>query len=284
MGKASKVKGELIDAVLMVDLLQTLKDIADNKLFTLLNQKDRFRRFGETFVEFFRMISLTKVKHLLISNSNPVVGIVVVTIEGSFLGQFNNRAVRRAIEEKEKHKQVRFIAVGNKSVDQLTPHDSKLKVFSEMESKGIYETAIAVKDYLVDEVKHDRMGKVLIVYSWLKTLETQKPRVLKLLPCDELVTKQSQFSYEYEKIIEESDPMAVIGSLSNLWITTRLFQILMDTIIASAAAQANFLDDSVDKMKKEKQKTQMKFRKARKSDIDKGLRETFSARMMTIKS
>ena len=284
MGKANKVKGELIDAVLMVDLLQTLKDIADNKLFTLLNQKDRFRRFGETFVEFFRMISLTKVKHLLISNSNPVVGIIVVTIEGSFLGQFNNRAVRRALEEKEKHKQFKFIAVGNKSVDQLTPYDKDLKVFSEMESKGIYETAIAVKDYLVDEVMNDRLGKVLVVYSWLKTLEIQKPRVLKLLPCDELVTKQSQFSYEYEKIIEESDPMAVIGSLSNLWITTRLFQILMDTIIASAAAQANFLEDSVDKMKKEKQKTQMKFRKARKSDIDKGLRETFSARMMTIKS
>ena len=45
MGKASKVKVELMDAVEMVYLIQTLKDIADNKFFTLMSQKDRFRRF-----------------------------------------------------------------------------------------------------------------------------------------------------------------------------------------------------------------------------------------------
>ena len=86
-----------------------------------------------------------------------------------------------------------------------------------------------------------------------------------------------------EKIIEESDPMEVIGYLSNLWITTRLYSILIDTVIASASAQANFLDDSLDKMKKEHVKVKMRFRKAKKGDIDKSLRETFSARMMTLK-
>ncbi len=117
MGKANKVKIELRDSVEMVDLIQTLKDIADNKLYTLSSQKEKFRRFGETFVEFFRMISLTKASHLLINNDNPHVGIVVVTIEGSFLGEFNNKIIRKAIEEGEKHDQKTYMAVGDKSVE-----------------------------------------------------------------------------------------------------------------------------------------------------------------------
>ncbi|HNV24033.1 MAG TPA: hypothetical protein PKH98_04010, partial [Candidatus Omnitrophota bacterium] len=60
MGKASKVKVELRDAIEMAYLIQALKDIADNKFYTLSQQKEKFCRFGETFVEFFRMISFTK--------------------------------------------------------------------------------------------------------------------------------------------------------------------------------------------------------------------------------
>lgn len=283
MGKASKVKREFADVIEMVDLIQTLKDIADNKFFTLTAKKDSFRRFGETFVEFFRMISLSSIDHPLIKNDCPVTGIVVLTIEGGFLGRFNNQIIRMALQEREKHEQSRFIAIGEKSVEQLSRHTSDLKVFSGMEGMGFYEMAVIVKDYLVDEVMSGKLGKVIICYSWPKSFEIQKPRKQKLLPCDDLLVKQAEFVDEFENIIEESDPVNIIGYLSNIWITTRLYEIFIDTTIASAAAQSSFLEDSVDKMKKERTKTAMRYRKAKKGDIDKSLRETFSARMMTVK-
>lgn len=283
MGKANKVKKEFMDAVDMVSLVQMLKDVADNKFYTLMAQKDTFRRFGETFVEFFRMISLTKTKHPLITNSNPVVGILVATAEGSFLGEFNNKVMRRAMEEREKHPQSKFIVVGNKAVDRLKEFTPDLKVFEDAEGRGLYETAVDVKNYLVDEIKNGRLGKVIVIYSWPKSFEIQKPRVLKLLPCDDLISKQAQHVDSFEKVIEESNSSEVIGYISNLWITTRLFEILVDTIIASSAAQANFLNDCINNMKKERARIKLKFRKAQKGDIDKGLRETFTARMMMVK-
>ena len=283
MGKANKVKGDLVSAVEMVYLIQTLKDIADNKFFTLMSQKDRFRRFGETFVEFFRMISLTKVKHPMISNNNPVCGILVVTAEGSFLGEFNNKVIRRALAEKDNHKEVRFTVVGNKVVDRLRAFTPDIKVFENMEVVGLYETAIMVKDYLYEQVMQGHLGKVMVCYSWPKSFETQKSRIVKLLPCEDLVTKQSQFTQFDEKVIEESDPLEIIGYLSNLWVSGRLFEIFLDTIIAAAAAQSSFLEDSVDKMKKQEKSERVRYRKAKKSDIDKSLRETFSARMMVAK-
>jgi len=283
MGKAVKVKAELTEATEMVYLIQTLKDIADNKYFSLLSKKDTFRRFGETFVEFFRMISLTSTEHPLLHNDNSTVAVIIVTIEGSFLGKFNRSITRMGLKQKDKHNNVKFIAVGERSIDTLKLHDPNIKVFERMDRVGLYETAVAVKDYIIEEIMNNRIGKVLVCYSWPKNFEVQKTRLIKLLPCDELILKQSQYVDEFEHIIEESDPKEIVGFLANLWVTTRLYEIFMDTNIASAAAQANFLEESIDRQNKNLKKTKLRFRKARKEDIDKALRETFSARMVAMK-
>ena len=64
-GKANKIKSDLDDITEMVEIIQVLKDVADTKFHDLANRKDRFARFGESFVEFFRMISLSTVRHPL---------------------------------------------------------------------------------------------------------------------------------------------------------------------------------------------------------------------------
>ena len=53
MGKANRQKVELFEDSELLVVVETLKDIADRKLFLLLNDKDKFKRFSETFVEFF---------------------------------------------------------------------------------------------------------------------------------------------------------------------------------------------------------------------------------------
>lgn len=284
MGKSHKVKKELFAAKDLVGLIQTLKDIADNKFYVLSGQRDKFRRFGETFVDFFRMMSLGKAEHPLIANDNPKTAILVVTIEGSFLGEFNNRVASLAIEQERENKDVKFILIGDRKVDRFKEITSDIEVFTGLETEGLYETAVKVKDYLVDEIMNGRLGKVIVVYSWPKDMETQKQRLSKLLPCEDLLTKQAEFTSEFANIIEESDAKEIIGYLCNLWITTRLYDMFVDTLISSAAAQAKFLDDRVDELKKERNKTFIRYRKAKKGDIDKSLRETFSARMLVTKS
>jgi len=283
MGKAHHVKGELIESQELVYLIQTLKDIADNKYYTLVNQREQFKRFGETFVQFFHLISLTAAEHKLISNNNPKVGIIVVTIEGSFLAAYNNKIIRKAINEKDKYEQVEFIAIGNKSLDTLRPFSPNIKLFTDIEVMGLYETAITVKDYLVDQVMKDLLGKIIICYAWPKDFETQKTQTLKLLPCEDLVSQQVQNISIIEKVIEESQPRDIIGYLTNLWLTNRLYEILTDAVIASAAAQSSFLEERVEKLKKEEKVVKLKYLKARKNDIDKGLRETFIARMVSLR-
>ena len=281
MGKATKIKHDLDDIAELVEIIQVLKDVADTRFHELAGRKDRFARFGESFVEFFRMISLAEVNHPLVSNDNPKVGIVMITSEAGFMGDLNAKVVRATLAEKEKYPDSTLIAIGKKGAEKLMAVQKDLKVFTDIVELGLYEVAIRVKDYLIDEVMSGRLGKVLIVYPWSKTFNLQKPRTVKMLPCDELLTKQAEFVDAIEKVIQESDPADIISYLADMWLVCRLYEMMHDTSISEAAAQSQQLEASVQKMKKDKKGIAAAFTKARKGDIDKSMREVFTSRMMS---
>ena len=280
MGKASKIKHDLDDIIELVQIIQILKDVADNKFHTLATRKDRFFRFGESFVEFFTMISLSKVRHPLVSNDNPKMAIISITSEAGFMGDLNNKVIRTTLDEYSKHPGSVVITVGRKGADRLGTAVGQMKVFENIEEVGLYQTAINIKDYVIKEVVENRIGKVVAIYPWSKNFMTQKPRIVPLLPCEELLTKQQSFVDSIERVIEESDPIDIIGYLADIWIVCRLYELLHDTTISEAAAQSQQLESSVQTMQKEKKGIQVAFKKASKGDIDKAMREVFTSRIM----
>ena len=281
MGKANKIKGDLDDIIELVGIIQILKDVADNKFHTLAGRKDRFARFGESFVEFFRMISLSRVRHPLVSNENPRTGIVVITSEAGFMGDLNTKVIRTALNEQAKYPNCQVVAVGKKGAAKMEAVVKDMKVFEDIEETGLYQVAINVKDYLYSEIMEGRMGRALVIYPWSKNFMVQKARIVKLLPCDELLSKQEEFVDNIEHVIEESDPVDIIEQLSSMWLVCRFYEMLHDTTISEAAAQSQQLESSLDKMQKSKKGIKMAFQKAKKGDIDKSMREVFTSRMMT---
>ncbi len=281
MGKAMKIKHDLDDITELVEIIQVLKDVADTKFHDLANRKDRFARFGESFVEFFRMISLSTVRHPLVSNDSSKIGIIGVTSEGGFMGDLNAKTIRHILAEKEANPNSSLIIIGRKGVERMRSVQPDMKTFINLDEVGLYETAIQVKDYCIKEVMEGRLGKIVIVYPWSKSFNLQKPRTIKLLPCDELLTKQVEFVDSIESVLEESDPIDVIGYLADMWLVCRIYEVLHDTSISEAAAQSQQLEASVQKMKKDKKGISAAFGKARKGDIDKSMREVFTSRMMS---
>jgi F-type H+-transporting ATPase subunit gamma len=284
MGKANKVKREMVEVRDLVDLVQVLKDIADMKFRDLFSKRGGFQRFGESFSEFFRLLKHTEVAHPLISNENPNSCIVVITTEEGFVGDLNNKVVVRAMEEKEEYPDAMFVTVGRKGVAKLESLGVKsAKTFEEIAEIGMYEVSVQLKDFLVEQVMQGKIGKVLVVYPWPKDLQTVKARVVKLLPCEFIMQRQEQTVEQFTKVIEESDPLEIIGYLANLWTSSKIYEIMFDTSIAAVSAQAQQLESSVGNVRKEAVSVRLRYRKARKGDIDKSLREVFSSRMMTVK-
>jgi len=284
MGKASRVKSEVVEVRDLVDLIQVLKDVADIKYHALAAQKVKFNRFNESFTEFFSLVGFSQVSHPLVNNSNPKTVILVISTERGFVGDLNSRVIQRAIEEKEKNPEAQFVVIGKKGVMKFEALGQKmLKTYEDIEERGFYEMAVEIKNYLVKEVMELRMGRVIVVYPWPKDYTVTKPRAVKLLPCEDLLPRQTQTVEKFRQVIEESDPLDMIGYLADLWLSSKIYEIFFDTNLAAASAQTQQLDNSLGKMRKERDVVKLKYRKARRSDIDKSLREVFSARMMVAK-
>jgi ATP synthase F1 gamma subunit len=283
MGKANKIKRDLVDVRDLVDLIQVLKDIADMKFRDLFAKRGGFQRFGESFSEFFRLLQHSEVVHSLVSNDNPNLCIVIVTTEEGFVGDLNNKVVVKAIEEHEQRPAAMFVTVGRKGAVKLEMLGIKSTVvFDEIAEHGMYDISVRLKDFLVEQVMTGKIGKVLMIYPWPKDLQTVKARAVKLLPCDFTFRKDVQQVEKFSKVIEESDPVDIIGYLANLWISSKIYEIMFDTSIAAVSAQSQQLELSLENVRKEASNVKLKYRKARKNDIDKSLREVFSSRLMTV--
>jgi ATP synthase F1 gamma subunit len=283
MVRTARIKNDLEDVVELAEIIQVLKDVADTRFHTMADRKDRFTRFGESFVEFFRMISLSSVRHPLVSNDVPTTAILAITSEANFMGDLNAKVVHRVLVEHEENPEARIIAVGHKGAAKLAGVDPEMKVFQDIEQTGLFETAIQIKDYVIEEILAGRLGKVSVIYPWSKNFLVQRPRLTKLLPCDELLTKQTEFVDSVEHVILESDASEIIGRLAGMWVVCRLYEILHDTTISEAAAQSQQLESSLGKLKKDKKGITLALSKARKADIDKSMREVFTTRLMSMR-
>ncbi len=284
MGKANKVKAEVMEVRELVDLIQVLKDVADMKYHALSTQRSKFNRFNESFTDFFGLVSFSQVKHPLVNNDNTKVAIVVISSERGFVGDLNSRVVARALEEIEKNPEAVLVVVGKKGVSKLDGMGYKMaKTWEDVEERGFYEVALEIKDFLVKQVMEGQLGRVTVVYPWPKDYTVIKPRAVKLLPCEDLLPQQAQTVERFTQVLEESDSIDMTGYLADLWLSSKIYEIFYDTNLAAASAQTQQLDNSLGKMRKERDVTKLKWRKARRGDIDKSLREVFSARMMTVK-
>ena len=116
MGKASKVKAEVLEVRDLVDLIQVLKDVADMKYHALAAQRIKFNRFNESFTEFFSLVGFSQVQHPLLITAILNTIILVISTERGFVGDLNSRVVARALEEKEKNPQAQFVVVGKKGI------------------------------------------------------------------------------------------------------------------------------------------------------------------------
>ena len=284
MGKKRRAKVDLDDTSELLEIVSILRDVASNHFYNSAKRKARFLELAEAFVDFFRMVSLSDASHPLVKTTVERVAIVLITSELGFMGEMTSRVIKAGVLEGEKYQDTQFIVVGYKGVVKLKQSnipDKNIKVFRDIEEHGIYRITLQVKEYITQEVTEGRIGKVFAIYPFAFNFNLIKPKVIKLLPSEELLTYQSDFKDVIEKVIVESDLNEMIGYLANLWLTCRIYEMLEDCVVAGFAAQAQQLEAAMERLKKEKKGLVLAFKKAQKSDIDKALREVFTSTLMS---
>jgi len=280
----------------LVQLIETLKNIAASQYHLLEKEKERFDRFMDAFAEFFRVVDLVEVKNPLVKVMTDIIGVVVVTSDSGFMGGLNQGVMRTALNigaDKGDDK-ISYVVIGEKGESFFSAIGKKFKFFKGINQETIYEQALEIKDYLLNEVMEKRMGKTVVVYPKPISFSSQEITTAGLLPCGELFDKTRMgevFKHTEEKkglfaearktasnVIVESSYDDMVKYLSGVWITSKLYEVFEDSKLAEFSARAMHLEGSLQKIQKEYKKVQHLYNKARHELIDKGMRESFSAK------
>ena len=273
----------------LLSLVETLKNVAGSQYHQMEREKQRFDRFMEAFAPFFRVVDLVEVKNPLVKVESDVVGLVIVTSDSGFMGGLNQGVVRAGLKAvaDAPESRVAIVVIGEKGTSLVG--ERPFKFFPGIGQDAIYERALEVKDYVVGEVMHGRMGKVLIAHPVAQSFSSQTIKVENLLPCGELfdrsveseVTQRgagARLLVEARKVVVESSFADISRYLASLWVTSQLYARFEDSKMAEFSARAMHLEGSHQKVEKAYKKTKQQCFKASHELIDKGMRESFAAK------
>jgi F0F1-type ATP synthase gamma subunit len=290
VGKTARIKGDLDDVEVLLEIINVLKDVSTNRFFAFAQRKSDFSKFLEIFLIFFNMLESTDSKCPLIRNENPGTDILVITSEQSFMTQLNSRVCSATVAESKKHPDANIVCVGYRGEEKLRQMGCKMaKVYRDLDQLDQYELALEIRDYLIQRILSGQSGRCFSIYIWPKSFNILKPRVVKLLPAEELVSgsgdgadpqagkHRKMIRHAGKDFIAESNIDGIMKVLADIWISSRLFEILSDTKLAEAAAQAQQLEQAIESLGKEKKDLTMAFKKSSREDLNKAMREVFSA-------
>lgn len=288
----SELRKELRFNSELVQLIETLKNIAASQYHAMEKAKQRFKIFMDAFSGFFRVINLVDVKDPLVQVSSDVVGLILVTSDSGFMGGLN-QGVMRAAMEAVVHlppERVRITVIGEKGANLLQDLGREYRYFPGIGQETLYPQAVAVRDYIVGEVLQRRVGRVLLVYPRPVSFTAQTIESIHLLPCASLfdvaadsgvarLTGTAKLVAEARGVIVESDFQAIVEHLAGLWVASKLYEVFEDSKLAEFSARAMHLEGSFQRLRGEQKKLKHRTFKAVRERIDKGMRESFAARI-----
>ena len=291
MGKVTRIKGDMDDVDALLEILSVIKDVATNRFFSFAQRKANFRKFFETFLEFFQLVQNVETNCPLLKNDRPEVTILTIASDMAFMSQLNSRVASIAFQQYQKYPGATIVCMGRRCAERLKMLGVKNidRIFTGDEFPERYILALALRDYLVDRVMTGKAGKVFIVHLWAKTFSIIKPRILTLLPASELVrtsggemtdegdaVNEAEGAEDKIKLIMESDPDKMMKALADIWIHSRLFEIMADILIVESAVQAQQLESALESLGSEKKGIMTSFRKAGREELNKAMREVFT--------
>ena len=273
------------------NLVETLKNVAGAQYQLLEKKKERFEAFMDEFAGFFRVVDLARETNPLVGVATDILGIVIVTSDSGFMGGLNGGVINAALAAQGSHpnEKTQLVVIGEKGAMRIGDMGRQFKFFPGIHQDTIYEQSIEIKDYIVDEVLERRMGKVMLAYPKSLSFTAQSIEVINILPCGEFFDRdvESEVSRrtttrrliaEATRVIVESSFADMAKYLAGVWVGSKLYEVFEDSKLAEFSARAMHLEESLQKVEKEQKKLKHRFFKASHEEIDKGMREGFTAK------
>jgi ATP synthase F1 gamma subunit len=277
-----KIMSEMTIATNMKQIMGTMKGIAMSSFVEFKKMRDkRYDRFTRSFDNFFHLADMSKDTHPFIKNSSPVVGVIAITSNESFMAGLNNKIIKKATDKVQGQK-AHFVLTGPRMKGRMISENRPFTVFPGVKEKNVLEVAMQIKDFVIEKVVKEELGKIIAVFADPVSMSTQEIRAITILPAHDIYPEEMRADDDPDEMLcQESKIDSVMTVLTGFWLTHKLVEMFQDNKMSEYAAQAMQLDGSLQNLAELERKMKLTFVKTRREIIDSSLRETISALLVT---
>ncbi len=259
-------------------LIEILKNIAIAQYRALERKVKPYKKLNLAIESFFELIKESKVSHLFLQAKNNSQIVIAITSDAGLLGGLNTRVITAAVNELEKTPGP-LIVIGERGKVYARESDIPFISFAGIEDEQRHLQAMQLRDYVMDRLLKESIGRLKVVYPRALSLSAQKVEIMPLLPYA-WADKKAVPGEMRNDIIIESNPGDIVEYLIYLWIGGLFDEIFGLSRLAEFAARFVHLEESSQKLKDMEKTLRLQYFRARHELIDCNMRELFAARML----
>jgi ATP synthase F1 gamma subunit len=265
-------------------VFENQRNVAAARYHQIERNKKEFYIHLKAIKEFFPYIDAIAEKNPIIEANSDITNFVLVTSDSGFMKGLNNKIIEEYGILKQSQKMGKPIVIGEKGASAMESYANTkefefYKGFNENEE--LEERATEVTNYLMEEVFAKRIGKIKALYPHAHSLARHTIELREFLPVTFEIPPLNEEAKK--KLIVESEDTDLVKYAVKNWVYSNLVDIFKESKIAEYAARTVHFDGAAKEMEKIVKATKDSYDSLRKELIDKGNRETISAKMVADK-
>jgi len=279
VAKTKEIKEEMQFNAGLMDLLDVMKNIAVSQFRSLQRKKERFASFARLLEGFFRMVDMSKIPHNFMSPKVEKAAIIMITSDEGFMGALNFQVIDSALFSPYSNS-AQLIMAGDVGARYLKDTGKTFTAFKGApDAAARYALAGELKNFIVEGVKAERFGRVLVSYPNPISFMVQTVEVVEILPLSSYFFHE-QTEESARPVIVESPMEGIIEYLAEQFIVQKLMEILEDSKLSEFAARAIHLEKSGQELTEKEKELKGQYFRAYHEVVDKNTRELFSTQII----
>ena len=277
----AQIKKELDYSLDLADIIEVLKMIASAEFSILSSRMEKKDIIRDQVISCFSVLtSIAKKSPFFIERKSIPSAFLMICSDEGFLGEVNTAVVDMALSRGLKQGS-KFITIGERGARYLTDSGVESIQFPSITNEIKTEEVKRVSNLIMDLYKKKEIGGLNVVYMKFLSFTSHKIEVLKLLPCNELVSFIKGEESDALRTLVEPSLFPVVEYLVKLWLENNIYNVFWSSKLSEWSVRVMHLEHSSDELKDMNKALKFKYFKSVHALNDKVIREIFATRMFS---
>lgn len=243
MSNLVSLKRDLDSSRGLAEIIEVFKIAAMIQFHAFQSKTKPREEFLKEVLSCFSMIAKYKNSHpYLVERSSLGSIIMVVTSNEGFLGELNTLLIEAALREYRSEKD-QWVVLGERGAGQMDEKGEKFIYFAISSDDVRAQEVEGIRRYLL-ETYQSGYGRVIVIYPRFISVVAQQVEKIHLLPYSLNIPSASSLTSIQEEILIEPMGASVVEGIVELWVASKLLEVLWSSRQAELAARIVHLEGS----------------------------------------